>query len=190
MKAGIIITDTDAYRTMRECLADLPDMDVLVGIPQDDKPREDGAPINNASLGYIHEFGSPEMNIPARPWLVPGVSAAKNRVAAFLKQAGRASLDGDKEKVKQCMMAAGLVASTAVKRFIVAGDFQPLAEATLKARARRAGKGKGLAISKGAKAELESREAGNAPSTTFAKPLNDTAQMRNSVTYVLRGVKQ
>jgi hypothetical protein len=33
-------------------------MDVLVGIPEDKAGREDGSPINNAELGYLHSTGA------------------------------------------------------------------------------------------------------------------------------------
>lgn len=189
MKSGIFVT-RDSTKQVFDCLKKLPDQDVLVGIPEQEATREDDDPVNNAMLGYIHEFGAPEANIPARPFLVPGVRDVKDRVSNFLKQAGKAALAGDSDKVTKAFHAAGLVASASVKNRIVSGDFQPLAEATLKARARRKGKGKGVALSKGAQAELDSRAAGNAPGTEFAKPLNDTGQMRNAVTYVLRGVKE
>jgi hypothetical protein len=53
-----------------------------------------------------------------------------------------------------------------------------LSEVTLR---RRAAKGR-----KGAKKELMRRAQGLAPSTAFAKPLIDSAQMRNALNYVIR----
>lgn len=185
MKTGLHIL-VDRQDSILKMLHELPDMGVLVGIPEGDKAREDGSPINNATLGYIHENGAPEMHIPARPFLVPGVRSAQVRVSSFMKQAGKLALEGKADGVTKAFHAAGMVASVAVKKFIVAGNFEPLSDATLRARARRAGKGKGVAISKGAQAELASREAGNSASTEFAKPLNDTAQLRNSITYIVR----
>ncbi len=189
MKSGIFVTH-DSTKQLFDCLKSLPDRDVLVGIPEQKAERDADDPVNNAMLGYIHENGAPEANIPARPFLVPGIRDVKDRITSCIKQAGKAALAGDDEKVTKAFHAAGLVAAASVKKRIVSGDFQPLAEATLRARARRKGKGKGVSIAKGAQAELDSRAAGNAASTEFAKPLNDTGQMRKSVTYVLRGFKE
>src|ERR1019366_6299725 len=70
---------------------------VLIGIPDVNAAREpsadDPSPINNAALGYIHEFGSPINNIPARPFLVPGVASIKDQAIARLKKAAQAALD-------------------------------------------------------------------------------------------------
>jgi len=73
---------------------------------------------------------------------------------------------------------AGLAAQSSVRALISSGIGPALSEATLRNRARRG--------RKGAKEELASRAAGQQPSTELAKPLIDTAQYRNSITYVLR----
>ncbi|MBX4298880.1 hypothetical protein K4H04_24285, partial [Mycobacterium tuberculosis] len=59
---------------------------------------------------------------------------------------------------------------------ITEGPFVPLAAATLRARARRG--------RSGAAKELASRAAGNAPDNSNAKPLIDTGQYRQAITYV------
>jgi hypothetical protein len=66
----------------------------------------------------------------------------------------------------------------AVRTKITDGPFAPLADSTLRARARRG--------RKGAVAELKSRAQGNAPNNANAKPLIDTGQLRKSITYVVR----
>ena len=61
---------------------------VLVGIPEANGSRQDpeeSAPVTNAALGYIHEFGSPRANIPARPFLIPGVRKSTARVMPHLR---------------------------------------------------------------------------------------------------------
>jgi hypothetical protein len=47
--------------------------ELFVGIPEDSLRDTD---ITNSALGYIHEFGSPANNIPARPFLYPGIEKA------------------------------------------------------------------------------------------------------------------
>lgn len=169
---------------------------VLVGIPEvDDARREDDesgkvkiskgivsggseTQINNATLGYIHEHGSPANNIPARPFLVPGVQSAQTKIESRLKKAANAALDGNFGNVDNELNGAGMVARDSVKTKINSGDFVPLAESTLKARARRG--------RKGAEEELANRLAGGNPSNDSAKPLIDTGQLRNSINYVIR----
>lgn len=152
--------------------------DVLVGIPASDGERNAGEPINNAALGYIHENGSPANNIPARPFLVPGVAGASEAIEQKLRKAADAALNGQRRKIGEQLNAAGMVARDAVKSAINSGDFAPLSEATLKARAARG--------RKGAVAELASRAAGNAPNNSNARPLIDTGQLRNAINYVVR----
>jgi len=154
---------------------------VLIGIPGENAERNDGSEMNNPTLGYIHEFGSPANNIPARPFLNPGVKDSKNEWLIRLKKAAEAALNGDKSKVEMEMMDAGSIASTASKLIITSGVLQPLADSTLKARSRKG--------DKGAIAELASRASGNSPGTDLAKPLIDTSGLLNSITYVIRKTK-
>lgn len=180
-----LIVKVDKLGALVKSINALTARDVLIGIPEaktERKPDEDEqGPMTNAALGYIHEFGSPKANIPARPFLIPGVRDAKEGYEARLKKAAQAAIDNDNTKIDAELNAAGLVAQNAVKAKINSGDFLPLSDATLRARAARG--------RKGAKTELASRAAGNAPSTEFAKPLIDTGQLRNSITYVVRGKK-
>lgn len=162
-------------------LASLVKEQVLVGVPDSTTERGDddeAGPMNNATLGYIHEHGSPAANIPARPHLIPGIENAQNKIADRFKKAGQFAMDGKKDKVHAELEKAGLVAQNSVKSMITDGDLEPLAESTLRARARRG--------RKGAIAELESRAAGNAPDNSNARPLLDTGQYRNSITFVVR----
>lgn len=160
--------------------------DVLVGVPNAnaDRDDEDRGPINNAALAFIHDNGSPAANIPARPFLRAGIEEDKEKIEQRLKKAADAALDGDSNKVDQQLHAAGLIGQNAVRNKINSGDFAPLSDATLEARASR--KTPGVRLNKGAATELERRDSGQAPSTDFAKPLIDTGQLRNSITYVVR----
>ena len=137
---------------------------VLIGIPQPkDIRRPDGkykAKIGNAGLGFVHEFGSPHANIPARPFLVPGVREAGPACAAILKEsAGVALLRG--EGIEKGLEKAGLRAVSYVKRRITGQvGFQPLKAGTIAARERDNKKG--------------------------TKALIRTGQLLNSITYVVR----
>ncbi|MDE1905293.1 MAG: hypothetical protein KGH75_02425 [Rhodospirillales bacterium] len=139
--------------------------DVLIGVPamktqRDPEPGEP-AGITNAAVGYIQEFGSPASNIPARPFLIPGVKAAQKEVADRLKAAAQGAMTFKPTQVRQNMMAAGLIAQNSVRKTLTDGiGYAPLAEATLAARRRRG--------------------------RTGTRPLVDTGQLRNAITYVIR----
>lgn len=170
----------DKLAAVLKSIAGLTKNTVLVGVPDSttDRSDDDHGPMNNATIGYIQEHGSPAANIPARPHLMPGIENAQDKITARMKKASQAALDGRKDKTIEQLEKAGMVARDSVKNMITDGDFEPLAEATLRARARRG--------RKGAKAELASRAAGNAPDNRNARPLIDTGQYRNSITYVVR----
>ncbi len=156
---------------------------VLVGIPQENTGRddEDTGPMTNAALGFIHEYGSPANNIPARPFLMTGLRDGQNKFEPRLRKAAGAALDGNTQKMGAEMTATGLIAADSVQRKINSGTFTPLADATLE---RRAARGR-----KGAELELQRRRDGEQPGTEFAKPLIDTGQLRNSITFVIRKAK-
>lgn len=155
-------------RTGLEILHDgLPDMlrrmaavaqrDVLVGIPAGEQ-RDDGP--TNAEIGYQNEFGSPANNIPARPHLIPGVAAVQDKAVARLTQAASAAATGRMSDAERHLHAAGLIAQNSVRRTLTTAAYRPLSERTL---AERRARGR-----------------------TGTKPLIDTGQYRNSITYVVR----
>jgi len=135
---------------------------VLIGIPDSNAARKEG-PINNAALGYINEFGSPANNIPARPFLIPGVEAAQPAALKQLTRGVVGALDGHVDAADKALHGAGIVTQNAVRAKINEGVPPPLAPSTLAARRRRG--------------------------PTGTKPLIDTGQLRNAITYVLRKVK-
>lgn len=134
--------------------------DVMVGVPQSNNDRPDGAPITNAEIGYIQEFGAPSANIPARPHLVPGVEGAEKKIGVQLKKGAKAACEGDRKGVMDALEAAGFVGEMAVKAKITSVIPPPLAKSTLAARRRRG--------------------------RTGETPLLDTAEYRNSITHVIR----
>lgn len=133
---------------------------VLVGVPAAEAPREDGEPINNATLAYIHNHGSPAQNIPARPFLEPGIKNAQDEISAGLKKAALSAISGQPSGVTAGLTKAGLAAQASVRSEINDGDFVELAPATIADRLR-----KGIVSD---------------------KPLIRTGEMRNSINYVVR----
>jgi hypothetical protein len=140
---------------------------VLVGIPSGTAGREpdpeNPEPINNATLGYILESGSPAANIPSRPHLKPGVAAAGGQIADRYKKGAKALIDGKIDDVEAVHTAVGILAENSVKGLIDDGNFAPLAERTLAARRARG--------------------------RTSTKPLVDTGAYRNAITHVVRPKK-
>lgn len=156
---------------------------VFVGVPSEEAGREaaaeeDHGPINNAALAYIHENGAPEANIPARPFLAAGIEENRTAIESRLKKAADEAMKGKLGNVDSAMEKVGQTAQSGVRNKINSGAFEPLADTTLRARARRG--------RQGAKDELKRRAKGESPSTDDAKPLIDTGQLRNSITYVVR----
>lgn len=139
---------------------------VLVGIPSsaNDRrpaPGEKAAPAGNAMIGYWMEYGAPEANIPARPWLGPGMKDAQPDIARRLAKAGAGLVsEGVGVDIDSTLNGIGLVAVSAVRKKITTGPFAPLAESTLTSRRRRG--------------------------RTGTKPLIDTSQMLQAVNYVIR----
>lgn len=145
---------------------------VMVGVPEDEASRQDGA-MTNAALAYIHDNGAPEANIPARPFMRPGIARAQADIANYHKAAGELVFHGKPEAARKALMAAGQAAVNSIRATISEGIPPPLAQATVDRRRIR---------SKGSK--YRRKATGPADVT----PLVDTGQMRNAITYVIRKV--
>lgn len=156
--------------------------EVKIGVPADKAGRkpedgEKGEPPNNAEIGMWMEFGVPEKNIPARPFLVPGVQAIKDKAIKRLKKAGEAAIDGKLDEVANQLASIGLEGAAAVQRKITDGPFAQLSDRTIQARADR---GRG-----GAKKYLKQQAAGQTPDADLVRPLMDTGALRQSISFVV-----
>lgn len=164
MAKNIVSKVIDRLPQIKTSFAKLSTKDVYVGVPRDETERkvedisEEG--MTNAALLYIHNNGSPAANIPARPVMEPGIHAAKGKITNAFKKGAKGVLDGDSGAVDRALHTAGLVAQDSIRHQINTGPPPALAESTLAARQ-----------SKGIKS---------------TKPLVVTAQMRNSINYVIR----
>ncbi len=95
--------------------------EVLIGIPEATSSRPDEE-ITNAELGYIHENGSPANNIPARPFLIPGVQKAQEGAAKIMKEGAQETLSSGKA-IDEALDRAGVLASNSVKRMFTDNDW-------------------------------------------------------------------
>lgn len=152
-----VIATGNGLLDILQAVSELSQVEVLVGVPEGE--NRDGG-MSNAEIGYLLETGSPAMNLPDRPHLVPGVEQVQEIVAEKLTWAVDAALTGNSKRMYFYLESAGMKATMSVKRFINAGEFMPLAPLTIKMRKAR-----------GKKSE---------------KPLVDTAQYRNSHTYIIK----
>ena len=191
---GIGVRKTiDNVDKIRERMATLTKSDVLVGIPAE-KASRPGTPINNAALAYIHEFGSPAQNIPARPFLFPGVRAIQPQAIALFKQGGRDVLQGATSP-SVVLNKVGLLARNSVVNAITdpVPPFVPLKPATIRARLRKtaAGRRKLRGLKKIKDAASWDQAQSNAALSMWAEagnihPLIDTGQLRAAISYVVR----
>ena len=160
---------------------------VVVGIPDtaaERKPEDGGkgTPPSNATIGYAMEFGLPDKNVPARPFLIPGTESVKNEVAMRLAKAGEAALTGDPAAVERGLEAVGIVAADAVRRRITDGPFAPLSQRTIEARAARGRKGARQFL----KLQGEGTPDAVLHDARLVVPLIDSGQLRRSVQYLVR----
>lgn len=165
-------------------LEQLADAELLVGFPEETTVREEAGAqtISNAALGYIHDNGAPEQNIPARPFMLPAIESVKDRVERGLARIARhVVVDRTSAGVEPGLHAVGSIAELAIKNKINEGIPPPLAESTLRQRAKRVKGGRYAETT-----ELRRRAEGFPASTLIAKPLIDTGDMRNAVRYVIR----
>lgn len=189
MKSGVFVVKDKVAQVMAR-VEQVVTKDVLVGIPSDNGPGDAGPQpgsnlrsshaqatgvvlddIMNAQLGYIHENGAPEANIPARPFLIPGIRNAQGRIIGHLKQAAQAGVNGDFGLMTRALHGAGLEAMNAVQAKMRSGPFAPLQASTIRRRRIR---------SAGSSYRRKATTAGD------VKPLIDTAQMLRAITYVVR----
>jgi hypothetical protein len=155
-----LVVDNSA--SMFKAMANLTKREVLVGIPASAPARAESG-INNATIGYIQDTGSPASNIPARPWLAPGIQDARGMIVSRLKQMGEAVLRNPNTSstvIDTHLNAIGLETVSAIRARITSGPFAPLAASTLRAR--------------------------HAAGFAGTRPLIVTGQLRNAVGYALR----
>ncbi len=162
MSASKLIVTEDFTKDFNEIIKGFKNDAVLVGVPAQDATRKDNEPINNATLLAINEFGSPINNIPPRPVMAIGIRNAQEEIAEQFKLAAKNALSKGLAALSIFYNRAGIIASNSVKKAINSQEgFDGPSEATLKAR--------------------------KAVGFSGTKALIVTGQMRNSITYVVKG---
>lgn len=167
-------------RKLHDAIKALVSLQLLVGIPQSAATRDDGEPITNATIGYISEFGSPAANIPARPWLFPGIRMNQEQIVRGMFQTAKLAFSGKASgmQIEKALNVVGIKAVSGIRQRIADGLDPPLANYTLYKRATRG--------DEGAAWELSWRQAGtDAANGQLAKPLIDTGNFIKSISYVV-----
>ena len=156
MSVSMILNNWPA---LKKSLASL-SADVLVGVPADKNPRREGDGEGNAAIAYKQDQGSPAENIPARPFMRPGIEAVQTQIADEMRAGALAAITEGPTALLKNLNRAGLTAQSSIRATINAGIPPPLSRRTIEERRARG--------------------------RTGTKPLVDTGQLRNSITYVVR----
>jgi len=180
-------------------LRTLAENEVLVGVPDINAAREDDGekkPASNAQLAYIHDNGAPEQNIPARPFMVPGLQSRMAAIEGAMRNAGRLTLTLDKApgsmsqastRAIQSLHRVGLIAQAAIRNKINEGIPPPLSPLTIAMRHHQRGT---KSMRKGEVEYFKLLGQGKTPAeaqtSSGIKALINTGQLRNSITYVIR----
>lgn len=178
---------------LRKAMLALTEQDVFIGIPEDKTAREAAGDtgISNAYLGYIHEHGVPEKNIPARDALIPGIQDIQAEAVDILRDAAKSALEGNAGAVEAGLNKIGLLGQNAVRARFVNNDWTPLSDKTLD---RRPIVGETVKTVK-KKAEDGSLTEEEVTTKRYGRsrrekqrvnPLIDTSQLRKAYTYVIR----
>lgn len=160
-----------------KALAKLKKTEVLVGIPEG-STRED-TPLTNAELGFIHENGSPASGIPARPFLVPGVTHGFPEIRKNLEAAVKAAYRGKVGMSMKLLDQAGTAGASAVEKEISTADFAPLKPSTIANRNK----------SRGTVGKRENEKAGSEGFGQGIRPLINIGRLRDSITHIVKGGK-
>lgn len=154
MKLDIKIPTNDRFEEAFNLAQMADEFEVAIGFPEDTAERDKGE-INNPTLAAILEHGSPANNLPARPFVEPGLETGRDRLAKIMELGLQRTLDGDSDGIAWALETAGVEGVSLVQRKMVTGPFAPNAPSTIKRKGS-------------------------------SKPLIDTGQLRQSVSYVVR----
>lgn len=156
----------DNSKMVYAAINELCQYEVQVGFPKEyskrhlmasDELRRGGIKLTNPQIAYILEQGDTKLNIPRRPFLVPGVERAIPKLIPLLGPAVREILA--KGIPRDSLIKVGRAARNSVRWYILFGNHKPLAAATIRYR-------------KQAGIELKT-------------PLIETGRLRNALSYMV-----
>lgn len=130
MKASINVQQLkNALPEVKKAVEKLTKKAVYIGVPAESAERAGG--ISNAELSYIHEFGAPANNLPARPHLRPGVERILPEAVKELEDAASLAMQGDERAVDNALIRIGIAGQESVQQMFTDNEWQALSERTL-----------------------------------------------------------
>ena len=107
---------------------------LLVGVFDEGRTAIEGEEkeLNNSALAFIHEFGAPEVKIPARPFLFPTLQDKLADIQGYLLRAAEYALQGDNESVDKTLHSLGIELVAAIKDRILKSIPPALSKNTLR----------------------------------------------------------
>lgn len=155
----------DTVRQFVKALEQFESQEVVVGVPEEKAPRNHtelegrrGEPANNALIAYVQNFGHAALGIPAREFMESGIELKRDELEKEMFRTGQDVLDGKRPTTG--FHRVGLTAQNGIRERIGQNLPPPLKPGTLAARRHRG--------------------------RTGTMTLQDTGQLRNSMTYVIR----
>lgn len=182
MKPTVSVVKTfDNAAAIRRAMQKLTEQDVYIGVPEDKSARDAAGDtgISNAYLAYIHEYGVPEKNIPARAALIPGIQDMQDEAATILKETAQKALEGNTGAVDSGLNRIGILGQNAVRARFLNNDWPPLADTTLDRRTK-------ISETVNAKGETVKKYGKSRRERGAVNPRIDTNQNRKAYTYVIR----
>ena len=107
---------------------------LLVGVFDEGRTAIEGEEkeLSNSALAFIHEFGAPEVKIPARPFLFPTLQDKLADIQGYLLRAAEYALQGDNESVDKTLHSLGIELVAAIKDRILKSIPPALSKNTLR----------------------------------------------------------
>lgn len=139
-----------------------------------------------AVVAAANEFGNPAVGVPSRPFFRNAISEN----GRWEKPCGEAMAAVTKGKIEldAAFNQLGLLVSADVKQSITDGNYVPLSQATIDGRMARKTQGIDNALENDASnPKLLAKKKEKLASGVATKPLIDTGQMLQSVTYSVTG---
>jgi hypothetical protein len=132
------------------------------------------------------ETGIPEMNVPARPHLIPGIERIQGEIGHLMAKGLKGEFSGKNGSWKEALTMIGQKATSSVQGMIREGLQPPLPAKTVANRFRKRENKKRR---KGEQQYVDIVAAGGteaeAAAATGIKPLYDTGGYLRSITYVV-----
>ena len=155
--------DAGRARKRLECIRFLNRTKVDVGLTSSASER-------SRWLMALHEHGAPGAHIPARPVIIPALSAEKAReaVGRELREAASAADRGDRQAVQAALEKAGEAGTDAIRAYIDAGVPPPNAPLTVEGGWIR---------------NFTSKKPVHVEGKGFSKPLYDTGELYDDFDY-------